>query len=44
MVGIGSREQLEALALVTSSMVTHSVTGVKEENGGHVAVGAMPCS
>ena len=43
-VGMGSREQLEALALVTSSVVRDSSTGEKEVNRGHVAEGAVSCS
>ena len=39
-VGMGSSEQEEALALVTSSVVSEASTGVKKAKGGHAAGGA----
>ena len=40
-VGMGSREQVEALALVTKSVVTEASTGAKQAKGGHATRGAM---
>ena len=39
-VGMGSSEQEEALALVTNSMVAAASTGAKTAKGGHAAWGA----
>lgn len=38
-VGIGSREQVEALVLLTSSWITEVSTGVKEDIGEQAAEG-----
>ena len=42
-VGMGSREQVEALALVTNSVVKVASTGVKTAKGGHAGEGAASC-
>ena len=42
-VGMGSREQVEALAILTNSAVKDASTGAKKAKGGHEAGGASSC-